>query len=155
MTEIPVPAQPAMVDECNMPGEGDNAYWVVPSDTDLIDWEVVNGELIATAKDGYVFEGDRDSINFGVAVDSGELCYVPTEGPVPAQPQHLDPCNTVVGEQNSFWVVPENSVELSWALLDRALCVYTNDGYVFPGGETTYSFGNSPESGTYCMPGTA
>ena len=46
-------------------------------------------------------------------------------------------------------------MELSWALLDRALSVYTNDGYVFPGGETTYSFGNSPESGTYCMPGTA
>ena len=41
------------------------------------------------------------------------------------------------------------------ALDPRALAVYTNDGYVFPGGETTYSFGNSPESGTYCMPGTA
>ena len=37
----------------------------------------------------------------------------------------------------------------------NAIGFNTNDGYVFPGGETTYSFGNSPESGTYCMPGTA
>ena len=74
VTRIPVPEAPGVEDPC---GAG-NATWVKPEDTDQLWWEITGeGHLVVHAQKGYVFEGGADSHDFGVAVDSGQLCHVP------------------------------------------------------------------------------
>jgi len=85
--EIPVPAMPQILDPCG-PG---NASWVVPADTDKINWEITNGplgekSLTATAKDGYTFPNKEKVKGFGNAPETNlDACPV-VEPPVVVPP---------------------------------------------------------------------
>ena len=67
------PGEPTQSDPCG-PG---NAAWDVPSDTETIDWELVNGGLVATAVGGYKFGNGETAINYGLPAESGEECPAP------------------------------------------------------------------------------
>ncbi len=71
---ILVPDTPVEVeDPC---GVG-NAVWVKPEDTYTLRWEVTDqGRLVVYPQEGYVFEGGQVSHDFGVPVDSGQLCWI-------------------------------------------------------------------------------
>lgn len=77
---IPTPEQPSVTDPCGPA----NATWNVPvaNEADKYVWSLEQGNLIATAKDGFVLANSQKSINFGQAVDSGKACptVVPCEG---------------------------------------------------------------------------
>lgn len=54
-----------------------NAVWVKPEDTYTLRWEVTDqGHLVVYPQEGYVFEGGQVSHDFGVPVDSGQLCWI-------------------------------------------------------------------------------
>lgn len=72
---IEVPAIPESVDPC-----GDfNAYWIVPNDTDVFDWEEdAEGNLTVTIlTPNTTFVGGVTTHNFGQVPDSGEACEPP------------------------------------------------------------------------------
>lgn len=69
--EIPVPTQPSANDPCG----ADNATWNQPADTVQFTWSIVNGELIVTATEWFVFPEGKTH-NYGVAQDSNEACPV-------------------------------------------------------------------------------
>ena len=133
-----------MTDPC---GVG-NAEWVVPADTDTLDWELVDGELIVTIlTENTVFEGTDDTTyNFGEAVETNlEECEVLGEQlEIPAQPGIKDPC----GAGNARWIVPADTDELDWTLTGGVLSVeITVPDTVFEGtDDTTYSFGKAKET---------
>lgn len=138
--EIPLP-MPESMDPCGL----DNAYWVVPEDTDQIEWKLNNkDELVAKTLDGYVFVGGDTKINFGPAVDSGEECD--KEIDVPAMPIPNDPC----GLNNASWVLPEDGNNVTWAIVGGELIATADDGYVFVGGSKTKNFGMAQDSGELC-----
>lgn len=75
-TKVDVPAQPEVKDACGP----DNAYWVVPADTDQVTWQIrEDGHLVANTTEGNVFTDGTTSHDFGTAPDSGEAC--PTTPP--------------------------------------------------------------------------
>jgi hypothetical protein len=91
---IPVPKTPEVKDPCGL----HNAQWIVPKDTMQVDWSInQKGELVATAKTGYIFENDEHSHNYGKPVDSGKLCPVKPEAP-----KFIDYC----GERTDYVVIP-------------------------------------------------
>ncbi len=62
---IAVPATPSVTDPCGVA----NATWVVPADTDEIDWTLEgDGDLVAETKDGFIFANQTTSHNYGKAV---------------------------------------------------------------------------------------
>jgi hypothetical protein len=73
------PVAPAPTYEC---GPLSTAAWTLPTDTEQIDWELVNNELIAYAKTGFEFtnaNGEKvTEVNFGLAVDAAVYvpCYI-------------------------------------------------------------------------------
>ena len=137
---IDIPAAPSVNDPCGL----DNATWNVPADTAQIDWELTNGVLTATAKQGYVFTGGKTVINFGVAVDSGELCVIE----VPVTPGVNDPC----GLDNASWNEPEKTPgTYSWSLVDGELIATAAANYIFDNGETVINFGVAVDSGEKCI----
>lgn len=155
-TSVPVPAAPQPIDPCNVVGGGNNAYWPVPASTAEVTWSLTGGgELIATANAGYVFADGRTSINFGIAPDNGVVCP-PVQVPVPAQPSHIEVCDTPGVTNNSIWVVPANTAQVTWTLLANGQLVSrTAAGYVFTNGSTEINWGIAPDNGWSCVPGTA
>ncbi|MEO5950785.1 MAG: hypothetical protein ABIQ04_05035 [Candidatus Saccharimonadales bacterium] len=74
ITKIDVPATPAVTDPCGL----NNATWVVPADTDVLNWTLgENGHLVVdiTAKNTQ-FQDGTTTHDYGTAVDSGKLCPV-------------------------------------------------------------------------------
>jgi LPXTG-motif cell wall-anchored protein len=70
-----------------------------------------------------------------------------TEIPVPAQPTASDPC----GLNNATWVKPENTDQVTWVLgEDGVLTASAAEGFTFPDGETSHSYGTAPDSGQAC-----
>lgn len=144
--ELEVPASPGVSDPC----DAGNATWNVPADTAVLDWELVDGELIVTIlAENTVFEGtDETTHGFGEADETNtDACEVLGEQlEIPAEPEVKDPC----GAGNATWVVPADSDELDWTLTGGALSVeITAPDTVFPGGQdTSYSFGTAPETNT-------
>ncbi|QQS22055.1 hypothetical protein IPM09_00695 [Candidatus Saccharibacteria bacterium] len=76
---IDIPQTPKVTDPCG----ADNASWIMPQDSSEITWEIVNGELIATAH-GSLFTDGKATHNYGTAPDSRVLCApeAPTINPV-------------------------------------------------------------------------
>lgn len=138
--EIPLP-MPESMDPCGP----DNAYWIVPEDTDQYEWKLKNnGELIVKTTEGYVFPGDETRHNYGKALDSGKECDKEIE--VPAMPNPNDPC----GLNNASWVLPEDGDNVTWAIVGGELIATADDGYVFVGGSKTKNFGMAQDSGELC-----
>jgi hypothetical protein len=73
--QLEIPAQPEVKDPCG----ADNARWIVPADTDKLDWTLDDGVLSVeiTAADT-VFEGTEDTTySFGEAVETNtDACEV-------------------------------------------------------------------------------
>ena len=138
---ITLPAQPTFNDPCGV----DNATWNVPADTATITWSLVDGELIATAKDGYLFTDGTSVTNYGTAPDSDELCG-PEEIEIPAAPSVTDPC----GVGNATWNVPDDNATFDWELVGGELIVtILAENTVFEGtGETSHNFGEAVETNT-------
>jgi hypothetical protein len=139
-TNVPVPAKPGQTDPCGP----NNAAWIVPNDTDSLDWTLQSdGRLTVATKPGYKFEDGTTSKDFGKVVDSNEPCKVP----IPAKPSYQDPC----GPGNASWNVPADTESLDWTLeADGDLVVATKPGYVFNDGTTSKNFGKAPDSGVKC-----
>lgn len=135
---VDVPMKPEVVDPCGL----NNATWIVPTDTDKIDWVLTGGVLTANAKAGYTFVGGQTSINFGTAVDSGVLCVVE----VPETPEYSDVC----GLNNAEWIVPSDSEQITWAVVNGELIATATANYVFANESKTYNYGVAPDSGELC-----
>jgi len=83
--QITVPARPATVDPCNEVGVTSNIAFVVPQDTDQLDWTLLpNGDLKVAPKYGYRFPGSTQEIVFQLPADSGVPCELPSKDPVTA-----------------------------------------------------------------------
>ncbi|KQR49173.1 hypothetical protein ASF87_10295 [Microbacterium sp. Leaf161] len=63
---VGVPSAPPVDD----PVGPDNSTWVPPADTEYVTWVEEDGELIAVAQPGVVFENGETRINFGIAPDN-------------------------------------------------------------------------------------
>jgi len=139
-TKVPVPAKPGQNDPCGP----NNAAWIVPNDTDSLDWTLQSdGRLTVSTKAGYVFNDGSTFKDFGKAVDSNEPCKTP----IRAKPSYQDPC----GVNNATWNVPADTDKLDWTLeADGDLVVATKPGYVFEDGTTSKNFGKAPDSGVKC-----
>lgn len=137
---IPVP-EPELKDPCGP----NNAYWDV-KDSDSIEWSIDNhGHLIATAKKGYIFEGQKTYIDFGKAVDSNVPCIV--EIPKPETPKVYDPCGTY----NARWIVPKDTMQVDWSLNNQGELIATaKPGYIFAGQQHSINFGKAEDSGKLC-----
>ena len=91
---VPSPGTPAVTDPCG-PG---NATWVVPADTNTLDWELLgSGHLTVSSKSGKFKGHDFSTIDFGTAQDSGVLC--PSS---PPPPPPVDVCSNIPGTQQSI-----------------------------------------------------
>jgi hypothetical protein len=110
---VPVPAKPAQNDPCGP----NNATWVVPQDTDKVDWTLrSDGHVIAATKAGYKFDDGTTSHDYGVAVDSGTPC--PGNPPVAIPTQDTtDPCNGPGVTNNVAWSgpLPADTAEIDWS----------------------------------------
>jgi|GEM_PF-1303690 len=141
VTVIPIPETPKVEDPCG----AHNARWIVPEDTDMIDWSLVNGHLIATAKKGYIFEGQKTFIDFGEAKDSNVPCII--EIPKPETPKVYDPC----GLHNARWIIPKDTMQIDWSLsYDGNLIATAKKGYIFEGQQQSINFGKAEDSGELC-----
>lgn len=70
-TEIAIPAQPSPYDPCGPR----NADWLLPTDTDQLNWELDSAHnLIVYTTEGYVFTDGTTMHNYGQPVDSNEPC---------------------------------------------------------------------------------
>jgi hypothetical protein len=145
--EIPLP-EPAVTDPC---GAG-NAAWVVPDDTDVLDWTLEeDGDLLVEilAADTVFAETGQTSHDFGQAPETNtEECEVLGEQlEIPAEPGVEDPCDT----GNARWVVPADTDKLDWTLEDDGDLVVeiTVPDTVFTDtDDTTYNFGKAVETNT-------
>lgn len=139
---LEIPAAPAINDPC---GVG-NATWVKPADTDILQWTIVNGSLMVTIiADGYEFTDGTRSHNYGIAMDSGELCDVVIELPTP---QQNDPC----GPGNASWATQSDTDAIDWELtVGGHLTATAKSGYVFSDGSTFHDYGVATDSGNYCV----
>jgi hypothetical protein len=72
--KTPFSVEPLQTDPCGP----NNAAWVVPSDTEEVTWQLVNGELIATTTQWYQFPDGSTTKNFGQPVDSDAPCPTTT-----------------------------------------------------------------------------
>lgn len=136
---IEIPVTPGVNDPCGL----DNATWNEPEKTpSSYSWKIVDGELIAVAATDYAFEGGVKEINFGVAVDSGELCVV-----TPTDPEWADFC----GEQNDYLYTPEQwgvNYEVTWNedyTQAHVVATPASEDFAFTEGATTewtYDFSN-------------
>jgi hypothetical protein len=106
--DVAVPSTPPVSDPCGV----DNAVWVVPADSAEISWVVEQGRLVAHTAEGVVFEGGSSEIDFGVAVDSGELCRnTPVDPGTPGGPVVPDkPDADVVSDTEAETDCESNSV---------------------------------------------
>ena len=79
---LPVPAAPGVDDKCGLM----NAMWLLPENTETVSWSLTpGGRLIATAAEGYVFDGVGRIKDYGTAPDSNELC------------PSVEPCDEISG----------------------------------------------------------
>ena len=144
VTVITVPPTPQVNDQCGP----DNAIWVVPQDSDQVRFELTaDKRLVAYAKDGFRFEGDKDSHDYGTAVDSGDPCP-PTVVPVPPTP---DVSQSKCDHGNGNWQIPIESDELRWEVTpEKHLVVHAKEGYVLEGGKTSHDYGIAPVDDEDC-----
>jgi hypothetical protein len=69
---IEVPGTPGATDEC---GPNNIRWTAVPTSTDQVEWvKNLDGSLTATAKDGFIFAGGKQSVTFTLPADSNEAC---------------------------------------------------------------------------------
>lgn len=143
---IEIPAVPTVTDPC---GRG-NASWNQPADTLMIDWSLSQqGHLIATAKSGYIFTGNKTSIDFGVAPESN-VAPCTTKISVPVVPV-MDPC----GLQNAYYgTVPYSNKYTYVRNSDGSITFTAKSGYVFndgsQNGATVYTLTAPQDSGALC-----
>lgn len=86
--EIPVPAMPAVEDPC----DPRNIHFVVPADTDQLDWTLLdNGNVTVAPKPGFKFPGASQLITFQLPADSN----------VPCQPARPDPITQQLSDERT------------------------------------------------------
>lgn len=143
------PTVPTKADECGTA----NDKILVPADTDEYAYgtpviEDGKGSVTVTAKDGYVFEGDKTQLTYDFTF-TNEACEVPptvvTQHPLP--PVFLDKCGTADDEV----ILPDDTDEFYYdADLEDGMAVVTviaRDGYVFEKETVTswaHTFTNEP-----------
>ncbi|QQS20036.1 hypothetical protein IPL85_01080 [Candidatus Saccharibacteria bacterium] len=71
----------------------------------------------------------------------------PTVVSVPAVPSTNDPC----GPNNATWNKPADTNQLDWSLQNGVLKVTGKAGYVFPGNQTTYTYGTAQDGNVACF----
>jgi hypothetical protein len=128
---IDIPSTPTINDPC---GSG-NAAWNVPTDTTMVTWSLNNqGHLIATAKTGYIFTGNKTFVDFGVAVELNTAACV-TKIQKPTVPV-IDPC----GLGNAYYGLVPYSNKYTY--------VRNNDGSITFTAKSTYVFDDGTMNGT-------
>lgn len=145
--EIPLPA-PDVLDPCN-PG---NAEWVVPEDSEVLDWELLDDDTLQVTiltEDTVFEETGESSHNYGTAPETNtEACEVAGEQlEIPATPGVKDPCDA----GNARWVVPADTEELAWTLEDDGdlvVDITVPDTVFTDTDDTTYNFGKAVEKNT-------
>ncbi|WP_022867955.1 bacterial Ig-like domain-containing protein [Schaalia vaccimaxillae] len=81
---LPLPDVPAVNDPC---GAG-NASWIVPEDGENLTWTLgPDGHLIVSIDMGWSFENGSTYHDFGLAIDSEEMCPAEPEPDEPADPE--------------------------------------------------------------------
>lgn len=103
--QVPIPATPGVDDPCG----ADNATWVQPTDSASVTWSIVNGHLIASTTTGYEFTDGTTTHDYGLAVDSNELC--PPNPVTPAVVTKEDACGT---GNDTFTITPTAHVSYTW-----------------------------------------
>lgn len=145
---LEIPTNLGVNDPC---GVG-NATWMVPVDTELLDWEVdASGVLtVEIIAGGYVFTDGTYLHSYGVATETNVDECEPIEEPLPPVPAVTDPCN--LNGPNAAWIVPADTDEVTWTLQTNGeLVASTTDGYVFTNGETSHNYGLPTDSGITCV----
>ncbi len=152
------PLAPTWTDPCNPVTTPmiSNIYWNTSSysNTSKYTWTLgANNSLTVTAVTGYLFKTSSttyvDHITYLLPADSGVVC-ANVVVPIPATPSILDPCNAIDVVSNASWVVPANTISITWTLAGGVLTATTNTGYVFTDGSTAKSFGVAVDSGIKC-----
>ncbi len=136
-TEISLPT-PIANDPCGL----NNATWGTQPTIEHVAWSMQDDELVAAVVGNFTFPNGETSHNFGKVVDSGMLCPVEK----PAAPASTDPC----GLANATWVLPADTDELDWSLVDGVLSVKTTVNYEFTDHTTSINFGVARDSGVLC-----
>lgn len=133
---IPVPTPPEQVDPCGL----DNAYWVLPADTDTVHWYVSNGHLYASVIGNYVFTDGYTTHDYGTATDKSVMC----NQNVPKMPDYTDPCDDAYEVNKPYWTeTPQNTSQYTWKLnWDKSYTVTATAGNMFrlPNGMLVHSF---------------
>ncbi|WP_216648855.1 hypothetical protein [Agromyces agglutinans] len=136
---VPVPAKPAFSDTCGP----DNEVLAPLVDTDSVRWERVDAPdsitVTAFAKDGFVFPGGATSYAFPPFAVDDEPCP-PKEVAVPVKPAFSDTC----GPDNDVLAPLVDTASVRWQRVDApdsiTVTAFAKDGFVFPGGATSYAF---------------
>lgn len=82
LVKVSVPQSPEVEDPCG-PG---NARWLVPADTERLDWTLgADGVLLVAPRSGFVLESGEAVHSYGTAPDSGAAC--PGASPLAPSPQ--------------------------------------------------------------------
>lgn len=152
VTEIPVPAQPAIVDQCGI--DGDSV--VTPTPSEGVEWTItpvsgLKATATATAKPGYVFAGGTTEVVFELAF-TDEPCP-PQAIVLSALPAPVEKCGvadddvTLPSQQNVTWSIVS---KVDGEIVVRATA---GDGFVlaadgeFEGGKTrdfAFTFSTEP-----------
>jgi len=148
-SEIPLP-EPGVEDPCGT----NNASWIVPGDTETLDWELAdNGDLVVTIlAEDTVFAGTGETThNYGPPEETNTDYCPKEEVDLPAEPEVYDPCDP----GNAEWVVPEDTEVLDWELTENGDLVVSiiPGNTVFTGTkDTTHNFGQPEETNTEACP---
>ncbi|MFD1948775.1 hypothetical protein [Nocardioides aestuarii] len=141
--EIPLP-EPEVLDPCG----AYNAEWVVPEDTETLDWTLRDDKHLVVeilTPDTVFAETGETTHDYGKAKETNkEECDSTVEVPLP-EPEVLDPCNP----GNAQWILPEDTDVFGWELLEDGtlqVSILTEDTVFAETGETTHNFGQAPET---------
>ncbi len=145
---VKVPSTPAV--KCG----DDGLEWVKPADTEKVKWAYAqNGDLVATTKSGYEFEGGHTRKNYGKASAQGDESECgPEKVTIPQSPEAVDLC----GLNNAYWDVDAlNAMGYEHVTFklnnDNELVAKADEGYVFAeNDERTYNYGIAVDSGKLC-----
>lgn len=163
VTEIAHPVMTS-IDPCNAVGGVNAPYWTTtPVNDASVTWTQSGTSWIAAANAGYEFVGALTQLTFTLPADNANDICPPIEVPIPPTPTVYDPCfipvpGVVYTEipYNASWIVPADTAQYYWVnTADQVLTVFARPGYTFPGGATSYSYGQAPDKGSFCAGGTA
>lgn len=141
---ITTPAAPRTADPCGP----SNIAFVVPPDTDQLDWTLLqNGNVTVAPQPGYQFSGESQLVTFQLPADSNDPCDSTVTIDPPGAPPTTDPC----GPSNIAFVVPADTAQLDYTLLGNGnVTVAPKAGYVFSGNSQLITFTLPADSNAPC-----